>query len=239
MVRKAIHLELTTACQLNCSYCYADKSGQELPVQAWLDVVHSCAPLTQQFTLGGGEPLLYRGLSPVIDAIHALGLPVSLTTNGLAVPKQMDTLQAVDLVSVSFHGDLAVVEQALASLASAGVPRSLNFLALDIYFPVFVRGVELAQRYGAALVLLAPKGVVATRLLDYFSQAYNAHRRGLKVGLDGLCFGQCHAGGGFFSINAQGRPMQCSFVREIWEPGGTVKSFGCLSKAPGGLAVNL
>ena len=58
---EVIHLEVSGRCQLNCPYCYS-RSGTELAVSEWQALVKELAPLTKQFTLGGGEPFLYDGL---------------------------------------------------------------------------------------------------------------------------------------------------------------------------------
>jgi len=151
-----IHLEVSGQCQLNCPYCYSE-SGTELAVGEWQSLMEELAPLTRQFTLGGGEPLLYDGLGDIVETIHRLGLPVSLTTNGLLLGAKGDLVSALDAVSVSYHGDLEVLREGLALLERMGIQRMVNFIMLDQDKPRFGAILEACKTFGAALVLLAPK----------------------------------------------------------------------------------
>ena len=224
---EVIHLEVSGRCQLNCPYCYS-RSGAEMPVGEWQALVKELAPLTKQFTLGGGEPLLYDGLGDIVETIHRLGLPVSLTTNGLLLSEKRDLVSALDAVSISYHGDLEVLREGLALLERMGVQRMANFVMLDRDKPRFGAVLEACKTFGAALVLLAPKHTAEYDKAWFLARALAAP--GVQVGLDGLAVGRCTAGNRFFTVASDGRFMQCSFVREPWAIGWPVKSFECVSK---------
>jgi len=224
---EVIHLEVSGRCQLNCPYCYS-KSGTELAVSEWQALVEELAPLTKQFTLGGGEPLLYDDLGDIIETIHRLGLPVSLTTNGLLLSEKRDLVSALDAVSVSYHGDLGVLRKGLALLERMGVQRMVNLIMLDRDKPCFGEVLEACKIFKAALVLLAPK-----HTMDYDKAWFLARALatpGVQVGLDGLAVGRCTAGSKFFTVASDGRFMQCSFVRRPWAVGDPVEAFGCLKE---------
>jgi len=221
---EVIHLEVSGRCQLNCPYCYS-KSGTELAVGEWQALVEELGPLTKQFTLGGGEPLLYDGLGDVVEPIHRLGLPVSLTTNGLLLSAKCDLVSALNAVSVSYHGDLEVLREGLALLERMGVQRMVNFIMLDQDKPRFGDILEACKTFKAALVLLAPKHTVAYDKAWFLARALAAP--GVEVGLDGLAVGRCTAGRRFFTVASDGSFMQCSFVREPWAIGDPVHEFGC------------
>jgi len=224
---EVIHLEVSGRCQLNCPHCYS-RSGTELAVGEWQALVKELTPLTKQFTLGGGEPLLYDGLGDVVETIHRLGLPVSLTTNGLLLSAKRDLVSALDAVSVSYHGDLEVLREGLALLERMGVQRMVNFIMLDQDKPHFGKVLEICKTFGAALVLLAPKHTANYDTAWFLARALAAP--GVQVGLDGLAVGRCAAGRRFFTVASDGRFLQCSFVREKWMIGEPVRPFGCLYK---------
>jgi len=221
---EAIHLEVSGRCQLNCPYCYS-RSGAEMPVGEWQALVEELAPLARQLTLGGGEPLLYDGLGDIVETIHRLGLPVSLTTNGLLLNEKRDLVSVLDAVSVSYHGDPEVLREGLASLERMGVQRMANFVMLDRDKPRFGEVLEACETFGAALVLLAPKHTADYDKAWFLARALAAP--GVQVGLDGLAVGRCTAGRRFFTVASDGRFMQCSFVREPWVIGDPVHEFGC------------
>jgi len=225
---EVIHLEVSGRCQLNCPYCYS-KSGTELAASEWQALVKKLAPLTKQFTLGGGEPLLYDGLGDIVETIHRLGLPVSLTTNGLLLSAKRDLVSALDAASVSYHGDLEVLREGLASLKRMGIQRMVNFIMLDRDKPRFGEVLEACKTFGAALVLLAPKHTANYDKAWFLARALAAP--GVQVGLDGLAVGRCTAGRRFFTVASDGCFMQCSFVREPWAIGEPAKAFGCLKEA--------
>jgi len=224
---EVIHLEVSGRCQLDCPYCYS-KTGPELAVSEWQALVKKLAPLTKQFTLGGGEPLLYEGLGDIIETIHRLGLPVSLTTNGLLLSAKRDLVSVLDAVSVSFHGDLEVLREGLALLERMGIQRMVNFIMLDQDKPYFGKVLNICRTSGAALVLLAPKHTVDYDKAWFVARALAAS--GVDVGLDGLAVGRCTAGRRFFTVASDGCFMQCSFVREPWAIGEPAKAFGCLKE---------
>jgi len=231
---EVIHLEVSGRCQLSCPYCYS-KSGTELAVGEWLALVKELAPLTKQFTLGGGEPLLYDDLGDIIETIHRLGLPVSLTTNGLLLSAKSDLVSALDAVSISYHGDLEVLREGLALLERIGVQRMVNFIMLDQDKPRFEEILEACRAFEAALVLLAPKHTAAYDKAWFLARALATS--GVEVGLDGLAVGRCTAGRRFFTVASDGRFMQCSFVRKPWAVGDRVEAFGCLEEVNGEVGI--
>jgi len=188
-------------------------------------LVKELAPLTRQFTLGGGEPLLYDGLGEVVETIHRLGLPVSLTTNGLLLNEKRDLISTLGAVSISYHGDLGVLREGLALLERMDIQRMVNFIMLDQDKPRFGEVLEACRTFKAALVLLAPKHTAAYDKAWFLARALATS--GVEVGLDGLAVGRCTAGRKFFTVASDGRFMQCSFVREPWAIGDPVHEFGC------------
>ena len=80
--RLALHIN--SACNLSCSYCYADKSLEALPAERWLELVdEGMRSLGLDFVqILGGEPLLHPQLPAFLDALHQRRLMVAINTNG-------------------------------------------------------------------------------------------------------------------------------------------------------------
>jgi len=171
--------------------------------------------------------LLYDGLGDIIEMIHRLGLPVSLTTNSLLLSAKRDLVSALDAVSVSYHGDLEVLREGLALLEQMGIQRMANFIMLDQDKPSFGEVLKACKTFKAALVLLAPKHTADYDKAWFLARALAAP--GVQVGLDGLAVGRCTAGRKFFTVASDGRFLQCSFVRKPWAIGEPARAFGCLA----------
>lgn len=83
----SLELELSRACNLRCTYCYAS-SGEalqdELSQSEILTAITNASLLGARniSILGGGEPLLYPGLKNILDHILSRGLRTIIFTNG-------------------------------------------------------------------------------------------------------------------------------------------------------------
>ena len=134
-------LELTLACQLNCSYCFAEagkRDLQEIDADNWLLVINWL--LEQglcQATITGGDPLLSKAFWPIAELLADKGICIQLFTNGTRVDsKTVDRLKTIpfNFVQLSldsidenvhnrFRGDShSTAKQAISSLAKAGLP---------------------------------------------------------------------------------------------------------------------
>jgi len=83
-----VSLQLTNACNLHCSFCYAG-SGRaypgELKAEHWIKVIERLATAgVAAITLTGGEPTAVSGFPRVLAAASALVESVDIFTNGLS-----------------------------------------------------------------------------------------------------------------------------------------------------------
>jgi pyruvate-formate lyase-activating enzyme len=106
---RIIHLHPTRLCNLACLHCYSDSDPRQSSALDPIALVDALAALRAEgytaVSLSGGEPLVYKPLAVVIDRAHALGLRVTMITNGLLVNERMDPLLAqLDGIAVSFDG---------------------------------------------------------------------------------------------------------------------------------------
>ena len=107
----SVLLELTYACNLNCSFCYNDLTldGQRLSLGQYLELLEDLASLgVLNLSLSGGEPLAHPNFFEIAAHARNLGFVVRLKTNGHAVKDAVARRirDEVDpfLVEVSVHG---------------------------------------------------------------------------------------------------------------------------------------
>jgi MoaA/NifB/PqqE/SkfB family radical SAM enzyme len=101
-------LLLTSRCNLQCKYCFAEHSGEfeDLPLEKWKYIIDELEKAgTKLIFLMGGEPLLYKDFPEIISYVKSKGMMVHLTTNGLLIPKYIEELKKVDLLMVSLDGN--------------------------------------------------------------------------------------------------------------------------------------
>lgn len=138
-----MELELTRACNLVCKYCYAS-SGRplkdELSYLELTQAVSQAAGLGARriIILGGGEPLIYPQLRPLISYIRSLELDVDVFTNGTLLSREWADFLFEHQVAVNVKynsnrpevqdhlagrpGTFAAIQEALSHLRQAGYP---------------------------------------------------------------------------------------------------------------------
>jgi len=107
----SVLLELTYACNLDCTFCYNDLSlgGQRLSLAQHLELLDDLASLgVLNLSLTGGEPLAHPRFFEIAGHARNLGFVIRLKTNGHAVKGAVArrVRDEVDpfLVEVSLHG---------------------------------------------------------------------------------------------------------------------------------------
>ena len=112
----AILLDPTSACNLRCTGCWAANYGHGLNLS--LDDIDSIIAQgtelgTHVYIYTGGEPLVRKGAVDLVRAIHETpGVDdVSLTTNGVLLPKYAEELAAAGLSRVNISLDTLDPEQ--------------------------------------------------------------------------------------------------------------------------------
>lgn len=85
---EALHISLTDRCDQRCAGCFFSNPGIQTPnrflsLQRFAQIANQAAVhRVFQLALGGGEPLLHPQLLEMVQLASALGLVVSLTSNG-------------------------------------------------------------------------------------------------------------------------------------------------------------
>ena len=83
------NFELTARCNFNCPMCYVHLTQndglaeKELTAEQWIDIAQQARDQGMIFVLlTGGEPFIRKDFFEIYDAIKAMGLLVSINTNG-------------------------------------------------------------------------------------------------------------------------------------------------------------
>lgn len=213
---EVVHLEVSARCNMDCSYCYVEKGGPELPREKWEGIIDRLADAgVFQVTFGGGEPLLREDLPWLAERARRRGLDVNMTTNGLLVPAREKELDLYSQVNVSYHGNAAIVAEALGHLEEKGVRRGVNLVMKRSYAARIGALAAGAGMYGAELLLLTYKTrdhleeiVPPAEVLEM------AKTLRCKTAVDGSALGECWANYRFADVDSRGRLMPCSFIRE-------------------------
>ncbi len=167
------HVQLTRACPLPCPSCHVspEAKGESVP----LPVVEArFRELSSQgvfhVAVGGGEALAYPELARVVEAAHAAGLSIGLTTSGRG---RVDTARGFDQINVSLDGLGEVYERArgydgaqealhaIQRLAAQGARVGANIVLSRDTFPSLRDTVNAAVQSGARdihLLRLKPAG---------------------------------------------------------------------------------
>ena len=198
-----VAIALTNACDLSCSYCYAEKSIAALDineVKGWLRELDSNGCLGIGF--GGGEPTLYRGLPEICRYAAAnTRMAVSLTTHGHRLTNELlDALSgSIHFLRVSVDGvgntyerlrgrSFGALRERLLTLRDF-VSFGINYVVNADTFPDLDAAIELAEEAGATEFLLLPEVRPASLLggtipsLAALASWVDKHRRKIRVSI--------------------------------------------------------
>lgn len=108
-----LRLSVTDRCNLRCTYCMAEDMTflprqQILSLEELRDVAIAFVELgVKKIRLTGGEPLIRRDIIKLVDAIAGLqGLDeVTMTTNGMLLPKMSQSLKDAGLARLNISVD--------------------------------------------------------------------------------------------------------------------------------------
>lgn len=145
-----LRVSLTDRCNLRCSYCMPAEGLEWLPDPSVLsddEVVRLVTIAVQhlgvtEVRFTGGEPLVRRGLVDIVARVHQLGVPTSLTTNGLGlnhvaaplaaagldrINVSLDSIRPETFAQITRRNRLGDVLAGLAAAGQAGLgPIKLN-----------------------------------------------------------------------------------------------------------------
>lgn len=115
-----LRISLTDKCNFRCVYCMPEDGVTSLchedllRIEEVTDLVKAAAPLgIRSVRLTGGEPLVRRGVVDLVKQLNEIeGIEnISMTTNGVLLPKMIDDLKAAGLSRVNISLDTLDPEQ--------------------------------------------------------------------------------------------------------------------------------
>jgi radical SAM protein with 4Fe4S-binding SPASM domain len=91
---KKVYIEITSVCNLACSFCPpTSREANIIKLDAFNNILDQIKPYTKYIYLHvKGEPLLHPRIGELLDASHAKGFKVNITTNGTLIKKNRDKL---------------------------------------------------------------------------------------------------------------------------------------------------
>ena len=98
--------EVTWLCNLACSYCdrHTPMARELTREQIFTALEEFYALGMRDVSLDGGEPLAHRCIREIVDWLVARRVTVAMNTNGILVPKRLDTIRKLSLVKISLDG---------------------------------------------------------------------------------------------------------------------------------------
>lgn len=106
----SIYLEITSKCNLHCSYCYNDSNttGHQLPLDIIKKIMeYSSSVGVNNMSISGGEPFLHSDIFGIFEYANKINMHLYIVTNGSMLNK--DTFERMkpfmDLLSFQFTFD--------------------------------------------------------------------------------------------------------------------------------------
>lgn len=212
LIPSRVYLDVTNACQLRCRHC-CTSSGAPFEDELALDEIFSVIDQVQamgiaRLVISGGEPLLRAELPAIFEHAHALGLDVTLLTNGLLIDEDW-TQRFLDLevrVKISLDGTTAATHDylrgrgtfdracvVLGSLAASGVrDLTVHYTVHRKNFAELPLLPDLLARLGVTNVVigtLKPSGrarvneelLIPPQMVPYVQQKVRAIKRQAQI----------------------------------------------------------
>lgn len=104
-----VTFELTWLCNLACTYCdrhtpMANEMTREQIFRAFAEF-HALG--MRKVSLDGGDPLTHRDVDAIVEWLVARRIVVGMNTNGILVPRKIETIRKLESVTISLDGPRA------------------------------------------------------------------------------------------------------------------------------------
>ncbi|HWO46312.1 MAG TPA: radical SAM protein [Methylomirabilota bacterium] len=102
----AVTYEVTWLCNLACGYCDRHTPMRnEMNHEQIFEALEEFIGLgMSQIHLDGGDPLTHKHIDEIVEWLVKKKMVVSMNTNGILVPKKVDTIRKLSLVKISLDG---------------------------------------------------------------------------------------------------------------------------------------
>lgn len=146
----SVHFLVTSRCNLDCERCFYRREPGEVPLPRALELVNEWAEAgVKSLAIGGGEPMLYRGIGELVTRAKAHGMYVGVTTNGTILREWKTPPNRVHISWDEIHPtSRRTVEWALSHYREQADKVGVNHIVTSI------RGVQEALGFDADNVTL-------------------------------------------------------------------------------------
>jgi MoaA/NifB/PqqE/SkfB family radical SAM enzyme len=127
-----IHYLFGNRCNLNCKFCFWDKSAKDVPFEFKKNIVDQIADTgIKKVTMSGGEPLCGSNFLYIINYMHKKGLEIILHTNGLLIDRDLayEISKYVSRVSLTMDGSNEKIAQDMRENSEI-FPNTINLINL-------------------------------------------------------------------------------------------------------------
>ena len=110
----SVEFQITSHCNLSCKYCvpiskYIDKNGSSAgKILTFEQISETFSKLSrlnvERVNLSGGEPLLRNDIDKILKSAFGNKFKLTVTTNGIFVPRYIDILTRVNSLIISCDG---------------------------------------------------------------------------------------------------------------------------------------
>ena len=154
-----LRIHLTGRCNLNCRYCYVDKSVQDLPLSAWLRLLADARAMRVfRLSLSGGEVLCCNYWRDFISEAVASSMRFSLATNGVLL----------DAASVNFISETKRCDRVIISLD--GTREMHDSMRGSGTFDAAWRAIERCREAGIKVV---PKLTIGKHNFNFLEEIFD------------------------------------------------------------------
>ena len=246
----SIEVEITTNCNLACSYCYASAGNNQkrhLSLSQWISILNLFYQKgARVLTISGGEPLLYDGVFDLIENFHRKYIIV-LDTNGCFITAQIaEKIFALDLKAVQVSLDSPTSEihdkirgagawqmacDAIHHLRKCGVPVILSMVLHKLNASYISEMEELAYSLGCEIEIAKAGKVGRGRTFSHaisntgnYGREYHI-RKSILRDFEICCFSQV----GYIAIDQEGFIKPCNMPNAFFDTySQDICKFSCL-----------
>ena len=199
----SVSYELTHRCNLSCAYCDRHAPGpDEMSPEQVLSVLEAlCDAGMRTICLDGGEPLTHPHVDRFVERLVDRGVRVNMNSNGLLVPRKLETVRRLSKLKVSLDGPQSVHDsvrgsgsyvralRGIVTARSEGIPVELTCVVGAHNVESVDALVELVQGLGLRVVFQPEReglfragypGAVARAVRDAFARI-ERHKHDGKV----------------------------------------------------------
>lgn len=160
-----LRISLIEKCNLRCTYCMP-ADGIVLSSKKELMTADEVCAIAKTFVnngvdkirLTGGEPLLRKDFSEIIEKLAVLGTEISITTNGILIDQHLDVLKRNNIVKINISLDTLV-------------PSKFNTITLRNQFEKVIDNLHLLlnNEFKVKVNVVLIKGFNENEIIDFIN----------------------------------------------------------------------